>query len=88
MKVSSLDSGSRVTVTGTARRGTRDQLTQLLAGIGERRPLAGWYEEGAGIARYWDGEEWTEQTRRAIDRLIVVGPRMQHAQTTARQTSD
>jgi Protein of unknown function (DUF2510) len=88
MKVSSLDSGSRVTVTGTARRGARDQLTQLLAGIGERRPPAGWYEEGAGIARYWDGEEWTEQTRRAIDRPIVVGPRMQHAQTKARQTND
>jgi hypothetical protein len=85
IKVSPLGSGSLVTVIGRVGRGARDQLTQLLAGIGEQRTPAGWYEEAAGIERYWDGEKWAQQTRRTTDLPIVVGPRMQHAQTKARQ---
>ena len=85
LKVSPLDSGSRVTVVGTARQDARGQLVELLEGIGTRRASAGWYEEAAEIERYWDGEEWTEETRRTIDRPIVVGPRMQHAQAKGRQ---
>jgi hypothetical protein len=85
MKVSPLDPGSRVTVVGRMPPDQQGQMTELLAGIGKRRASAGWYEEAAGIERYWDGEDWTEQTRRTIDRPIVVGPRMQHAQATERQ---
>lgn len=87
IKVSPLGSGSRVTVIGRVGQGARDQLTQLLAGIGEQRTPAGWYEEAAGIERYWDGEKWAQQTRRTTDLPIVVGPRMQHAQTKARQAN-
>jgi hypothetical protein len=85
IKVSPLDPGSRVTVVGTMPSDPQGQLTELLEGIGKRRASAGWYEEAAGIERYWDGEDWTEQTRRTIDRPIVVGPRMQHEQATERQ---
>jgi len=88
MKVSSLDSGSRVTVIGTARQGLRGQLTELLARIGKRRRSAGWYEQAAGIEHYWDGEKWTEQTRRTIDQPIVVGPRMQEAQAKGPQQTN
>ena len=84
MKVAPLESGSRVTVTGTVRQDLRGQLAELLGGIGERRPPAGWYEEAAGIERYWDGEKWTEQTRRTVDQPILVGPRMQEAQAKGR----
>jgi uncharacterized protein DUF2510 len=83
IKVSPLDPGSRVTVVGTM--SSDPQLTELLEGIGKRRASAGWYEEAAGVERYWDGKDWTEQTRRTIDQPIVVGPRMQHAQATERQ---
>ena len=78
IKVSPLDPGSRVTVVGTMPSDPQGQLTELLEGIGKRRASAGWYEEAAGIERYWDGEDWTEQIGGAIDRPIVVDPRMQH----------
>jgi hypothetical protein len=85
MKVSPRDFGSRLTVIGSLPQDPRGQLTDLLAGIGKRRASAGWYEEAAGIERYWDGEKWTEQTRRTVDQPIVVGPRMQHAQRKGQQ---
>lgn len=88
IKVSPLELGSRVTVNGAMRRDARDQLTDLLAGIGRLRTPAGWYEAGAGNQRYWDGEEWTERTRRTIDQPVVFGPRMQHAQAKARGKTD
>lgn len=88
MQVSPLDQGSRVSVFGGVSGAAGAQVTQMLAEIGKQRTPAGWYEKGTGIERYWDGAEWTEQTRRTVDLPIVVGPRMQHAQATAADGDD
>jgi Protein of unknown function (DUF2510) len=34
----------------------------LAAGLNIGGPRAGWYDEGGGAARYWDGQAWTHHT--------------------------
>ena len=64
---------SRLVVDGEMGHQARDQLRDALAGMGEQHRLAGWYSDGSGSERYWDGEAWTDQVRAE---RVVVGPRM------------
>lgn len=71
------DNGSsRLIVDGEIGHQARDQLHDALAGIGEQHRPAGWYADGAGSERYWDGEAWTDEVR---GERVVVGPRMKSA---------
>jgi hypothetical protein len=67
---------SRLTIHGTLGHQDREGLRETLAGIGDQRRAAGWYPDGSGEERYWDGEAWTEQAR---PERVVVGPRMRDA---------
>jgi hypothetical protein len=64
---------SRLIVDGEMGHQAREQLRDVLAGVGEERRLAGWYSDGSGSERYWDGEAWTDQVRAE---RVVAGPRM------------
>ena len=67
---------SRLIVDGEIGHQARDQLASALAGIGQQHAPAGWYPDGAGTERYWDGETWTDEVR---TERVVVGPRMKSA---------
>jgi hypothetical protein len=67
------DGGSRLYVSGKLGHRAHDELRTALAELGEMHSPAGWYPGESGQERYWDGEDWTDQTRPA---RVVVGPRM------------
>jgi hypothetical protein len=63
----------RLVVNGKLGHSAHDQLRDLLVKLGTQHAPAGWYPDKSGTERYWDGENWTDQTR---GERIVVGPRM------------
>ena len=73
------DGRSRAAVSGKAPRDVRDRLQSLLEDVGERQAAPGWYQWEAGAERYWDGEEWSDETRQQ-SLPYVVGPRMRARQ--------
>jgi Protein of unknown function (DUF2510) len=67
---------SRLLVSGKFGERAEGRLREVLSELGNERLQAGWYPNGTGIERFWDGNDWTSQTR---PERVVVGPRMNKA---------
>lgn len=44
---------------------------------------AGWYDDGSGTMRWWDGQQWTEQVQEPQPRNPGIGGFIDHIQSEA-----